>query len=619
MGLFGFGKKKTPAEILAEGRAQYVKGDLKKALQTFRNLAEKGEPQACCYTGKIYLEQKEKSLAQPFLTIAAKGGQIDAAQLLAKEFGVRDYLPKDAVPVSESLPETNQSSVPQTSADTVELYQKGKEAMRAKDWEGGIQYWTQAAQQGHGETLKELTQFYVSGYNHGFMKNKPSRAYIDYDKAIEWGIRAMAQGVDVASDLITAYEKKGQIEQAVKLGEQAVRQGMDAEWRLMYLHLNQGNYENAIFWGEEYDKKKGGTEAKQRLEEIQQEAFEKGVNAYQNKNLVDALDCFLAAAKQGHEKAQEYCGLLYNFGGDGINVDKYEALYWYEKAETACEKELKLSGTNIEYFSLLTEIYEPAIELCKAGKIEGLRILLKLAQKDILIAQVQCGKAFYYGLMPGVAEDKEKAFYWYEKAAKRDNGEAQFHCGLMYYNGEGVAEDKVKALYWFEKAAEKGDVDSQFNCGMMYDNGAGVAEDREKALYWFEKAAEQGHANAQFNCGNMYSNGKGTAVNKAKGLYWFEKAAEQGDDTAQFVCGLMYDGGMGTIADKTKALFWYEKAAEQGQVKAQLYCGVMYYNGDGTAIDKAKARMWLQKAAQSEDKRVPSVQEEAKKLLREYF
>ena len=55
MGLFG--KKKTPAEILEEGRSQYVKGDLKKAFLTLHALAAKGDPQACWYVGRIYLER----------------------------------------------------------------------------------------------------------------------------------------------------------------------------------------------------------------------------------------------------------------------------------------------------------------------------------------------------------------------------------------------------------------------------------------------------------------------------------------------------------------------------------------------------------------------------------
>ena len=89
MGLFG--RKKSPEEILAEGRAQFIQGDLKKAFLTLHKLAAQGNAQAGYYIGRIYLERKERSLAQRFLTAAAWGGVEEAGTLLAREFGVRDY------------------------------------------------------------------------------------------------------------------------------------------------------------------------------------------------------------------------------------------------------------------------------------------------------------------------------------------------------------------------------------------------------------------------------------------------------------------------------------------------------------------------------------------------
>ncbi|MCX8627217.1 sel1 repeat family protein, partial [Gilliamella sp. B3976] len=44
---------------------------------------------------------------------------------------------------------------------------------------------------------------------------------------------------------------------------------------------------------------------------------------------------------------------------------------------------------------------------------------------------------------------------------------------MMYADGEGVKVDKEKALYWYTKAAEQGVGDAQFNLGLMYDDGDG--------------------------------------------------------------------------------------------------------------------------------------------------
>lgn len=126
MGLFG--KKKRPEEILAEGRAQYENGDSKKAFLTLHGLAGKGEPQACYYVGKIYLERKEKNLARPFLTTAAKGGVSDTAQLLAKEFGIREYLPKEAAtqPVPACASRSKADNAPSVDDLLEELEETGK-------------------------------------------------------------------------------------------------------------------------------------------------------------------------------------------------------------------------------------------------------------------------------------------------------------------------------------------------------------------------------------------------------------------------------------------------------------------------------------------------------------
>ena len=109
MGLF---RKKTPKEILAEGKAQYVKGDLKKAFITLHGLAAKGNPQACYYIGRLYLEWKDKSLAQSFLTTAAKGGEKDAAALLSREFGIQEEPPQK--PQSHGAAETKEDAGEET-------------------------------------------------------------------------------------------------------------------------------------------------------------------------------------------------------------------------------------------------------------------------------------------------------------------------------------------------------------------------------------------------------------------------------------------------------------------------------------------------------------------------
>ena len=128
------------------------------------------------------------------------------------------------------------------------------------------------------------------------------------------------------------------------------------------------------------------------------------------------------------------------------------------------------------------------------------------------VAQYDLGVCYSTLSSCGVAQDYEKAVYWWTKAAEQGIAQAQHRLGLSYANGNGVAQDWEKAIYWYTKVTEQNlgparlDVSSrarsdlawaQYNLGLSYANGDGVAQDFEKAIYWWTKAAEQGSRAAQ--------------------------------------------------------------------------------------------------------------------------
>lgn len=153
-----FGKKKTPEELLAEGRAQFESGDMRHMFMTLHGLANKGNPEACYYIGIYWLKEKsDKSMAKMYLTTAARGGQADAAKLLAEQLGVRDFLPQApepasapvpkpapqpvAKPVSQPVPKPTSSSAPVSAPQSggvltpEEQYAKGMKLFRAGNYE----------------------------------------------------------------------------------------------------------------------------------------------------------------------------------------------------------------------------------------------------------------------------------------------------------------------------------------------------------------------------------------------------------------------------------------------------------------------------------------------------
>ena len=84
--------------------------------------------------------------------------------------------------------------------------------------------------------------------------------------------------------------------------------------------------------------------------------------------------------------------------------------------------------------------------------------------------------------------DKSKAFYWYEKAAKSGNKEAQGRLSWFYGNGKVVKQDPSQAFYWAEKSAEQNDDYGCYLLGWHYAYGVGVEKNIEKAVFWLKKS-----------------------------------------------------------------------------------------------------------------------------------
>ncbi len=89
--------------------------------------------------------------------------------------------------------------------------------------------------------------------------------------------------------------------------------------------------------------------------------------------------------------------------------------------------------------------------------------------------------------------------------ARADGGDpkAQLDLALCYDSGDGIERDKEKAVYWFEKAAEQGSIEAQYLIGLMLYQGEAVPQNRSRAVYWMKKAADKGDAKAKWALAQM--------------------------------------------------------------------------------------------------------------------
>jgi hypothetical protein len=55
----------------------------------------------------------------------------------------------------------------------------------------------------------------------------------------------------------------------------------------------------------------------------------------------------------------------------------------------------------------------------------------------------------------------------FKKAAEQGEARAQYHLGLMYYNGEGIPMHFIKAYVWMSVASANGNEKSKINLGIL--------------------------------------------------------------------------------------------------------------------------------------------------------
>lgn len=129
------------------------------------------------------------------------------------------------------------------------------------------------------------------------------------------------------------------------------------------------------------------------------------------------------------------------------------------------------------------------------------------------------GKIAYY------KKDYKRALELFQKAAAKDNAEAQLYMGMVNEFGRGKPKSPTQAAQWFQKSAAQGNDSAQFFLGNAYFDGKGVPKSNEKAAHWYQKSADQGNLRAMHNLGIRYYYGEGVTQSDTEAIRWFKKAA----------------------------------------------------------------------------------------------
>lgn len=238
----------------------------------------------------------------------------------------------------------------------------------------------------------------------------------------------------------------------------------------------------------------------------------------------DRIKCRIGA-EQNDAESQYKLGVYYE-NGKGVKQDYEEAIKWYRKAaEQGYIKAQKSLGDCYHKGIGVTQDYTKAEEWYKKAK-EPEKKFNEDAEKGSAETQYKMGWRYKYG--EGVEEDDAVAAQWYLKAAERGNANAQYELGQCYYKGVGVEQNYSNATKWYRKAAEQGKAAAQLHLGLCYYKGCGVEENYTEAAKWFRKAAEQESWEAQINIGWCYENGYGVEQDYYEAEKWYQKASLKG-------------------------------------------------------------------------------------------
>ena len=249
---------------------------------------------------------------------------------------------------------------------------------------------------------------------------------------------------------------------------------------------------------------------------------------------------------------------LYNFIAEVLFytvLDKKQPIYIDENLNNIIEK--KIYDTNISVNDI-----EDFINIQLTSGIWSIRGIYELARHGNPFACFEMASMECYGIITGKAR-YEKAYDYYQVAAKSNHPTANWAIGYLYYEGHigtKSKHDMYLALKYFNKARKLNCANAYTSIGNMLlcGNIPHISKNEEKAIEMFKIAADMGHVYAFNNLGKIYE-----ARNDLKLAFdYYMKSANLGDSWAQNRVGEFYRlGKIGNI-NLQKAFDYYTLSSE---------------------------------------------------------
>lgn len=235
-----------------------------------------------------------------------------------------------------------------------------------------------------------------------------------------------------------------------------------------------------------------------------------------------AIDELKASAGAGDADAAFVLGDIYDQGQSGQELDRAQAVIWYEKAAALGHGDA---------MNNLGSMYEHGDGPFPVDLVKALDFYERGWKAGCATSANNLGH-FHAKGRAGLTADRVKANRLFRQGAKGGDGDAMVSLGYRYSNGAGLRKSPIRALYWYRRALQAGNPRGANNLAAAYYYGTTVKEDAEKAVLLFFRALEDGFERAAYMLGRANETGHGTGRDLDEALYLFRRAADDGHEDA---------------------------------------------------------------------------------------
>ncbi|KAL3902082.1 MAG: hypothetical protein SGCHY_000116 [Lobulomycetales sp.] len=259
---------------------------------------------------------------------------------------------------------------------------------------------------------------------------------------------------------------------------------------------------------------KGNSDAQCNLASL----YQRGLGV--KHDLARAFQIFKKAADNGNGDAMYNIGLCYH-SGVGAPLNRTVGVEWFQLSAE--------QGNHLGQFAL-GKCYYWGIGICSDFE-DAVAWFKKSADKGNTDSMYYLGLCYQKGR--GVPQNFENAMVYFRRSAGSELGHAdsELAIGKLLLSTFGNSDPDVEqASTWLEMSANKGNAEAQYHLGLLYYNGSGesIPVDTEKAAAYFESSANLGQADAQFMLGQCYEKGQAKAKSLALAKQWYLEAAAKG-------------------------------------------------------------------------------------------